>query len=101
MRLFTAAFWKATGERMVRGAIAAEVGAYVAGNLVFDTTNINVTLDNIAAIAVGGAVTALALALGVQTVKKDGPALTSAEVLNPVPKPPRNQHGQGPGQPPG
>lgn len=79
--LFTAAFWKATAERCVRGAIAALVGAYVAGNLVFDTTNIGVTLDNVLAIAVGGAVSALLLALGVQGVKKNGPALNNAEVL--------------------
>jgi hypothetical protein len=84
--LFTVAFWKATGERCVRGAIAAEVGAYVAGNLVFDTTNIGVTVDNVLAIAVGGAVSALLLALGVQGVKKNGPALTSAETLTDEPR---------------
>jgi hypothetical protein len=84
--LFTVAFWKATGERCVRGAIAALVGAYVAGNLVFDTTNIGVTLNNVLAIAFGGAVSALLLALGVQGVKKNGPALTGAETLSDQPR---------------
>lgn len=80
------AFVKATAERMVRAGIAALVAVYLAGNLVFDTTHVQSSLENILAIFVGGAVSALALSLGVQAVTKNGPALTGAEQV--VPEPP-------------
>jgi hypothetical protein len=92
VKKYNLAFWKATGERMVRGAIAALVAAYLAGNIVFDTTNI--TAENVLALAFGGAVSALALALGVQGVKKNGPALTDAEVLNPPPPAAKDERGE-------
>lgn len=83
VKIFTRAFWEATAERMFRGAVAAEVGAYLAGNVVFDTTNIKGTLENVLAIGAGGAFSALAISLGVQKLKKNGPALVGAEILNP------------------
>lgn len=78
-------FIRATGERMVRGAIAAEVGAYLAGNIVFNATSIGVTLNNVLAIGVGGAVSALALSLGINATNGgNGPALTNAENVAPT-----------------
>lgn len=78
-------FWKATAERMWRAGLAAEVGVYLAGNLVFDTTHVGASLENIASIFVGGAVSSLALSLGVQAATKNGPALTGAEQVQPAP----------------
>jgi hypothetical protein len=66
-------------ERAWRGAVAAEVGAYVAGNLVFDTTNIGFTLDNVVSIAIGGIVSALGLSAVGNAVSGNGPAFTKQE----------------------
>jgi hypothetical protein len=79
--IFTRAFWQAATERAFRGAIAAEAGAYIAGNLVFDTTHIGVTLGNVLAIAVGGAVSAFGLSVAGNAVSKNGPSFTRAEVV--------------------
>lgn len=79
--MFSKAFWLATGERVVRGAIAALAGVYLTGNLVFDTTDVSGSLQHIASIAVGGAFSALLLSLGIQGAKRNGPALTGSEVL--------------------
>lgn len=84
-------FVKATAERMVRAGVAAEVAVYLAGNLVFDTTNVGGSIENIIAIFVGGAVSALALSLGVQVTRGNGPALTSAEQVVPEPPEPPSQ----------
>lgn len=87
-------FVRATLERMVRGGIAAVVAAYVAGGLVVDNINVD-TFDQALTLFVGGAVTALLLALGVQVgTKGKGPALTSAENLTPVKHRPNNQAGR-------
>lgn len=79
--IWNKAFWKSLAERAIRGAAAAEVGAYVAGNLVFDTTNIDFTLENFLAIAVGGAVSAFGLSVAGNAVSKNGPSFTRAEVV--------------------
>lgn len=73
-------FWKAVTERAFRGAIAALFAAYVAGDLVFDVTNIH-TLNQVLALALGGAVSALGLSLAGNAVSKNGPSFTRAEAV--------------------
>jgi hypothetical protein len=78
-------FWKATLERVVRGAVAAVFAAYVAGDVVFDVTNIH-TLNQVLVLAIGGAFSALALSLGVNAVNGgSGPALNGSENVTPPP----------------
>lgn len=86
-------FLRAVIERMIRGGIAGIVAGYVAGTLVFDTLNVH-TFDQVASLFIGGAVSALMISLGVQGAKKNGPALTGAEVLTPNPKVRANQTGR-------
>lgn len=77
-------FWRATVERMVRGAVAAVFAAYVAGDLIFDVTNIH-TVNQVLALALGGAVSALGLSAAGQAVSGNGPAFTSVEKTTPAP----------------
>lgn len=73
-------FWRATAERALRGAVAAVFAAYVAGDVVFDVTHIH-TLNQILALAAGGAFSAAALSVIGNGVSKNGPSFTSAEVV--------------------
>jgi hypothetical protein len=93
--IWTKAFWKSVTERALRGAAAAEVGAYVAGNLVFDATDIKLTISNFLAIAVGGAVSAFGLSVVGNAVTKNGPSFTDSEVLSPpAPDPTPDERGE-------
>lgn len=83
-------FWKATGERMLRGGVAAVFAAYVGGTVIFDVTNIH-TLKQVLVLALGGAFSALALSLGGNAVSGNGPSFTKQEVVTPAP--PTNQAG--------
>lgn len=82
--IFDRQFWRATVERMIRGAVAAVFAAYVAGDLVFDVTNIH-TLNQVLVLLLGGAFSALALSLGGGAYSKNGPAFTRAEVVPATP----------------
>lgn len=73
-------FWRATGERVLRGAGAALFAAYVAGDLIFDVTNVH-TLNQVLVLAAGGAFSALVLSLAGNGVSKNGPSFTSDEVV--------------------
>lgn len=73
-------FVQATIERMIRGGIAAVAAAYVAGNLILGTINVD-TFHQVLGLFIGGAIASLLMALGVQGLTKKGPALTSAENL--------------------
>jgi integral membrane sensor domain MASE1 len=64
-------------ERALRGGVAAVVGAYVAGDLVFNQVNMS-SLNDWLAVFVGGALTSLALALGI-TSATGSPALNKQE----------------------
>jgi hypothetical protein len=88
-------FWTATGERALRGAVAAVFAAYVAGDVIFDVTNIH-TLGQIAALALGGAFSAAALSVIGNGVSKNGPSFTRAEVVpeSQIPTHTRPQAGQ-------
>lgn len=74
-------FWKAATERGLRGAVAALVGAYVAGNIVFDFTNISVTVGHVLGIALGGVVTSFGFSLVGNATTKSGPSLNNTETV--------------------
>lgn len=73
-------FWKATAERALRGAVAALFAAWVAGDLIFDVTNIH-TLNQVLTLALGGAFSAAALSIAGNGVSGNGPSFTRAEVV--------------------
>lgn len=54
--------------------------AYVAGDVLFDVTNIH-TLAQVATLALGGAFSAVALSIIGNGVSKNGPSFTRAEVV--------------------
>lgn len=89
-------FWKATAERAVRGAVAALFAAYVAGDLIFDVTNVH-TLQQVGVLVLGGAFSATALSIIGNGVSKNGPSFTSDEVVpeSQIPTHTRPQAGQG------
>lgn len=83
MTIWTKAFWKATFERMVRGAAVAIFGVWFVGDVAFDTFNM-ATWEDVGALAIGGAFSSLLLCLiGGAFGAGDGPALTGVEELNP------------------
>lgn len=87
-------FWKATGERAIRGAFAAVFAAYVAGDLIFDVTNIH-TLNQVLTLALGGAFSAAALSIIGNAKSGNGPSFTRAEVVPESQIPTRTQVKEG------
>ena len=85
--MWTKAFWQATLERVIRGAVVAVAATWVGGDLVFDVFDPN-TWRDFAALAISGAFSSLVLSLAGNAVSGDGPALTNSEVLSPpAPRP--------------
>lgn len=83
--MWTRKFWKATGERVVRGAAVAVGAAFFAGDVVFDALNLN-TWAEVGSVAIGGAFCSLVLAIaGAQFGSGDGPSFSDAERLKPGP----------------
>lgn len=64
-------------EHAVRAGIAAMIGAYLAGDLVFSQINMS-TFDDWATVFIGGFITSLAIALGI-TGATGSPALNKRE----------------------
>lgn len=80
--MWTATFWKATAERMVRGAAVAVFSAWFVGDAVFDALNV-ATWADVGGLAIGGAFGSLLLSLTGQAVTGSGPSLTNQETLDP------------------
>ncbi len=78
--MWTREFWKATFERMVRGAAVAVSAGFFGGDKVFDAMNVN-TWSDAGALAISGAVASLLLCLVGGTVSGNGPAFNSEEVI--------------------
>lgn len=79
--MWTKEFWKATTERVIRGAAVAVFGGFFAGDVVFDAMNVNTWAD-VGSLAIGGAFGSLLLSLIGNTVGTgSGPSLTGAERL--------------------
>lgn len=78
--MWTKAFWKATTERMIRGAAVTVFGAKFGGDVVFDALNVS-TWTDVGALAVSGAFGSLLLALIGNGVSGNGPALSKAETV--------------------
>jgi hypothetical protein len=77
--MWTREFWKATAERMIRGAAVAVGGAFFAGDWAFDALNVG-TWQDVGALAIGGAFCSLVLALaGGAFGAGTGPSLTGHE----------------------
>lgn len=86
--MWTKAFWRATAERIIRGALVSVAAAYFGGDLVFDALNVNSWRD-VGSLAITGAFASLLLSLGGNALTKSGPSFTDNEVLSPpAPKPP-------------
>lgn len=86
--MWTKRFWKVVAERVIRGAVAGVSAVWLAGDVVFDVTNVN-SWQDIGSAAVGGAFSALILSLGGNAVTKNGPAFTRNEqIMPPVETPP-------------
>lgn len=84
--MWTIAFWKATTERMARGAAVAVFGTFFVGDKVFDALNIH-TWSQVGSIAIGGAFGSLLLALAGGAVGSgDGPSFTGQEALTNPPE---------------
>lgn len=83
--MWTKQFWKAVGERIIRGAAAGISAGYFAGDVVFDAFNVN-TWGDIGSLAIGGAFSALVLSLIGNAVTGNGPALSKVETLDPPKK---------------
>lgn len=83
--MWTKKFWKAVGERIIRGAAAGVSAGYLAGDVVFDAFNVNTWAD-IGSLAIGGAFSALVFSLIGNAVTGNGPALTKIETVDPVNK---------------
>lgn len=93
--MWTSEFWKATGERVIRGAVVAVAGVYVGGDLVFDLFQVD-TWRDIGSLAVSGAFTSLLLSLVGNAISGNGPAFVNSEVLSPpAPDLAHDGHGEG------
>ncbi len=73
-------FWKATLERMVRGAAAALIAVFFVGDIVFDALSAS-TWQQAGAIALGGAFSSLLFSLVGNAATGNGPAITRNETL--------------------
>lgn len=77
--MFTAAFWKATFERMIRGgAIAA--GAAWSGDAVFNVMELT-NLKDVASLFASGAILSGLLCLAGNFATKSGPSFNNSEVV--------------------
>lgn len=81
--MWTIAFWKATAERMLRGAAVAIFGAKFAGDVVFDAFSVT-TWGDVGSLAIGGAFGSLLLSLIGNAATGNGPALTRNETVDPA-----------------
>lgn len=84
--MWTKAFWKATGERVVRGAAVAMFAGFFGGDVTFDAMNVN-TWQDFGALGVSGAVGSLLLCLIGGATSGDNPAspaLTGTETVDPA-----------------
>jgi hypothetical protein len=82
--MWTRKFWKATGERMIRGAAAAVGAVWLAGDIVFEAFNFH-TWEQVGSLAVGGAFMSLIMALIGNVASGNGPAFTTDEAVKPGP----------------
>ena len=78
--MWTLEFWKATTERMIRGAAVAIFGAWFAGDKIFDALNVS-TWTDVGSLAIGGAFGSLLLSLIGNATTGNGPALVAPEKL--------------------
>jgi hypothetical protein len=80
--MFTKVFLLALLERVLRGAAAGVSAGFLAGDVVFNTFDVNTWAD-IGALALGGAFSALVLSIVGQATTGNGPALTKQETTEP------------------
>jgi hypothetical protein len=80
--MWTKRFWKVTAERVIRGGVAGISAVWLAGDVVFDVTNVN-SWGDIGSAFAGGAFSALVLSLGGNAVSGNGPAFTENEQIIP------------------
>lgn len=84
--MWTKAFWKATAERMVRGAAVAIFAVWFGGDVVFDTFVFS-TWKDVGSLTISGAFGALLLALGGGAFGSgNGPSFTGQESLTNPPE---------------
>lgn len=76
--MWTKAFWKATAERMIRGAAVTVAAVFFGGDLVFDSFNFD-TWEQFFSLAVAGALGSLVLSLAGNSVSGNGPSFTTDE----------------------
>lgn len=79
--MWTKEFWKATAERVIRGAAVAIFAGYFGGDKVFDALNVN-TWSDAGALGISGAVGSLLLCLIGGLATGSGPSITNQETLN-------------------
>lgn len=85
--MWNKAYWKATVERMIRGAAVAVGAVYLGADKVFDSMNVN-TWTDVFNLAISGAFLSLVLSIGGNAITKSGPSFNNAETTNPPPPPP-------------
>lgn len=79
--MWTIAFWKATSERMLRGAAVAIFAVWFGGDVVFNTFDFS-TWKDVGSLAVSGAFGSLLLALAGSAVgSSNGPSFMGQESL--------------------
>lgn len=76
--MWTKKFWKATAERMIRGAAVSVAAVFFGGDVVFDSLNV-ASWTEAGGIAITGAIGSLVLSLAGQAFTGNGPALTNNE----------------------
>lgn len=81
--MWTKAFWKATSERMIRGAAVAVFGAFFVGDKIFNSLSVN-TWSDVLSLAIGGGFGSLLLCLGGSALGDGaGPSFLGTERLKP------------------
>lgn len=76
--MFTRVFWKATGERVIRGAAVAVAGAYFVGDGVFNALEVK-QWEDVLSLALGGGFGSLVLSIAGGVVSGNGPAFNKEE----------------------
>lgn len=83
--MWTKAFWKAAGERMVRGGAAAVFSAFFVGDKAMNALNVN--WEDAGGLFVGGAIASLLFSLIGGATSGDqpaSPALVAPETVKPA-----------------
>lgn len=78
--MWSSAFWKAAIERMIRAGVAAVLGVYVGGDVVFDVFNLH-TWQQVGSLFLSAAVVSLLMSLVGNAATKTGPSFNETEVV--------------------